>query len=68
MIRIIAGLAIFALGLWAIVSWWCFIWVIIRGLIAILFILGGLTLIRLGIRDRGRKPQKQNRKYYVSLY
>ena len=68
MLKIIAGLVILTMGLWAVVSWWWFIWDIIRGLIAILFILGGLTLIRLGIKNRGRKPQKQNRKHYVSLY
>jgi len=54
--KIIAGLVIFAMGLWAMVSWWWFIWDIIRALIAILLVLGGLTLIGLGAKNSGRKP------------
>jgi len=54
--KIIAGLVVLAIGLWAIVSWWWFIWDIIRGLIAVLFVLAGLTLIGLGLKNTGRKP------------
>jgi len=54
--KIIAGLIILAVGLWAVVSWWWFIWDIIRGLIAILFVLGGLTLLGLGAKNSSRKP------------
>ena len=54
--KIIAGLVLLAIGLWAIVSWWWFIWDIIKGLIAILFVLGGLTLLGLGAKNSSRKP------------
>jgi len=54
--KIIAGLVLLAIGLWAIVSWWWFIWDIIRGLIAILFVLSGLTLLGLGAKNSSRKP------------
>jgi len=53
--KVIAGLIILAIGLWAVVSWWWFIWDIIRGLIAILFVLGGLTLLGLGAKNSSRK-------------
>ena len=54
--NIIAGLVVLAIGLWAIVSWWWFIWDIIRGVIAVLFVLAGLTLIGLGMKNTGKKP------------
>lgn len=54
--KIIAGLVVLAIGLWAIVSWWWFIWDIIRGVIAVLFVLAGLTLIGLGMKNTGKKP------------
>jgi len=54
--KIIAGLVLLAIGLWAIVSWWWFIWDIIKGLIAIFFVLGGLTLLGLGAKNSSRKP------------
>jgi len=54
--KIIAGLVVLAMGLWAIVSWWWFIWDIIRGVIAVLFVLAGLTLIGLGLKNTGKKP------------
>ncbi|HUW23502.1 MAG TPA: hypothetical protein VMW39_05680 [bacterium] len=54
--KIITGLVVLAIGLWAIVSWWWFIWDIIRGVIAVLFVLAGLTLIGLGLKNTGKKP------------
>ena len=54
--KIITGLVVLAIGLWAIVSWWWFIWDIIRGVIAVLFVLAGLTLIGLGMKNTGKKP------------
>ena len=54
--KIIAGLVLLAIGLWAIVSWWWFIWDIIKGLIVILFLLAGLTLLGLGAKNSSRKP------------
>ena len=68
MTKIIAGLVLLTIGLWAIVSWWSFVWYIIRGLATILLILGGLTLIGSGINDTGRKSKKQNRIYPFSFY
>ena len=54
--KIIAGLVVLAIGLWAIVSWWWFIWDIIRAVIAVLFVLARLTLIGLGLKNSGKKP------------
>lgn len=56
--KIIAGLVVLAIGLWAVVSWWWFIWDIARGLIAILLIFGGLTLVGLGVKNNNRKPRE----------
>ena len=56
--KIITGLVIFAIGLWAVVSWWWFIWDIVRGLLAIFLIFGGLTMIGLGFKVNGKKPQE----------
>lgn len=49
--KMITGLIMLAIGLWAVVSWWWFLWDIIRGLIAILLVFGGLILIGLGVRN-----------------
>ncbi|NIM03678.1 hypothetical protein GTN66_05980 [bacterium] len=54
--KIIAGLVILAIGLWAVASWWWFLWDIIRAVIAILFVLSGVTLIGLGLKNSGKKP------------
>jgi len=53
--KIIAGLVVLAIGLWAVVSWWWFIVDIVRGLIAILLVLAGLTLIGLGMKNSSKK-------------
>jgi len=58
--KIIAGLVVLAIGLWAVVSWWWFIVDIVRGLIAILLVLAGLTLIGLGMKNSSKKsPQEE---------
>ncbi len=49
--KIIAGLVILAIGIWAIASWWWFIIDIIKGVIAILLVFSGLTLVSLGIKN-----------------
>jgi hypothetical protein len=49
--KIIAGLVILAIGIWATASWWWFIIDIIKGVIAIFFVLGGLTLVSLGVKN-----------------
>lgn len=54
--KIIAGLVVLAIGFWAVASWWWFIWDIIRAVIAILFVLAGLTLIGLGVKNSNKKP------------
>jgi len=56
--RIIAGLVVLAIGLWSVVSWWWFIWDIIKGLVAILFVFVGLTLIGLGLKNSRRTPEE----------
>jgi len=48
--KIIAGLIILAVGMWAAVTWWWFLLDILKGLAAIILVLGGLTLIALGIK------------------
>lgn len=49
--KIIAGLVVLAVGLWATVTWWWFVWDILKGLIAIILVIAGLTLIGLGARS-----------------
>lgn len=51
MSKLIIGLVVFAVGLWAVVSWWWFVLDIIKGLVAIFFLLAGLSLIGLGVKD-----------------
>jgi len=48
--KIIAGLIILAVGMWAAVTWWWFLLDILKGLAAIILVLGGFTLIALGIK------------------
>jgi hypothetical protein len=58
MSKLIIGLVIFAVGLWAAVSWWWFVLDIIKGLVAIFLLLAGLSLIGLGVKDTATtKPQ-----------
>ncbi|MDH5662061.1 MAG: YdgA family protein [Elusimicrobiota bacterium] len=54
--KIIAGLVVLAIGLWAVASWWWFLWDIIRGVMAILFVFSGVTLIGLGLKNSSKKP------------
>ena len=52
--KIIAGLVILAIGIWAAVSWWWFLLDIIKGLLVILLMFGGLTLICLGLKNTAK--------------
>ena len=49
--KIIVGLVILAIGMWAAVTWWWFLLDILKGLAAIILVLGGLTLIALGLKS-----------------
>lgn len=49
--KIIIGVVISAVGLWATVSWWWFVVDVIKALFAILLLLIGLTLIGMGLRS-----------------
>ena len=49
--KIIVGLVILAIGMWAAVTWWWFLLDILKGLVAIILVLGGLTLIALGLKN-----------------
>lgn len=53
--KIIGGLILLALGLWASVSWWWFLWDILKGLAAILLLLSGLALIGVGVKNTSQK-------------
>ena len=57
--KIIAGLVILAIGLWATVTWWWFVWDILRGLISVLLVIAGLTLIGLGARNTAAKTTEE---------
>lgn len=58
--KVIIGLVIFAVGLWALVSWWWFVMDVIKALFAIILILSGLTLVGLGVRNKS--PQTHETK------
>ncbi len=49
--KVIAGLIVTAIGLWAMVSWWWFVTDVIKGLTAISLVLIGLIVIGLGVKD-----------------
>lgn len=50
--KIIAGLIVTAIGIWAMVSWWWFVTDVIKGLTAISLVFIGLIVIGLGLKDR----------------
>jgi len=49
--KVIAGLIVTAIGIWAMVSWWWFVTDVIKGLTAISLVLIGLIVIGLGLKD-----------------
>ena len=49
--KVIAGLIVTAIGIWAMVSWWWFVTDVIKGLTAISLVLVGLIVIGLGLKD-----------------
>ncbi len=49
--KIIAGLIVTAIGIWAMVSWWWFVMDVVKGLTAISIVLAGLIVIGLGLKD-----------------
>ncbi len=49
--KVIAGLIVTAIGIWAVVSWWWFVMDVIKGLTAISLVLTGLIVIGLGLKD-----------------
>ncbi len=49
--KVIAGLIVTAIGIWAMVSWWWFVTDVIKGLTAISLVLIGLIVIGLGVKD-----------------
>lgn len=59
--RLIAGLIIFVIGLWATYSWWWFISDIIKGLFAIGMLVVGLILIGMGIRNFSAETAEMGR-------
>ena len=48
--KVIAGLIVTAIGIWAMVSWWWFVTDVIKGLTAISLVLIGLIVIGLGVK------------------
>ncbi len=53
--KVIAGLIVTAIGIWAMVSWWWFVTDVIKGLTAISLVLIGLIVIGLGLKDGAGK-------------
>ena len=49
--KVIAGLVVTAIGIWAMVSWWWFVMDVVKGLTAIFIVIAGLTVVGLGVKD-----------------
>jgi hypothetical protein len=54
--KIAAGLVLLALALWGAVSWWWFLFDVLKGLVVVLLFLAGLLLVGLGVRGVGGAP------------
>ncbi len=54
--KIIAGLVLTALGIWAGVAWWWFLCDILKGLAVIILFIAGLLLIGCGVRGSCQAP------------
>ena len=52
--KIAVGLVLLALALWGAVSWWWFLWDVIKGLAVVLLFMSGLLMIGLGVRGAAR--------------
>lgn len=55
--KIVIGLVLLGIGIWAVSSWWWFIFDVIKGLVAILLVLAGLALIGIGVKNNGNKTE-----------
>ena len=59
--KIVAGLVLTAIGLWGMISWWWFVCDVIKGLAVIIFIICGLILIGLGLKNGYFKSTKETK-------
>lgn len=53
MLHVIAGVVMLILGLLGVVSWWADFGAVLRGLIPLLLLIGGLTAMASGLSRRG---------------
>ena len=51
MLHIIAGLVLLVLGVFGVISWWAEFGFVLRGLMPILLVIGGLVAIGSGLSD-----------------
>lgn len=66
--KVTVGLVFLALGVWGSISWWWFIWDIIKGVAVLILLIAGLLLIGLGVKNIGEpvpaparsRPRKDN--------
>ena len=65
--KVAIGLVFLVLGIWGLVSWWWFLWDVLKGVSVIAFIAAGLLLVGMGVKDVGavpgtaEKPRKKQR-------
>lgn len=55
--KVAIGLVFLVLGIWGMVSWWWFLWDVIKGVAVIAFLVSGLLLVGLGVKDVGAAPE-----------
>ena len=64
--KVAVGLVALALGIWGMVSWWWFLWDVLKGVAVIGLVVSGLLLVGLGLKDVGapaaEKPYKKPRR------
>ncbi|MCB4756632.1 MAG: hypothetical protein LHV69_06320 [Elusimicrobia bacterium] len=58
--KVATGLVLLAVSLWGAVSWWWFLWDVIKGLMVVVLFLAGLALIGLGLRHMGQPQPAKN--------
>ncbi|TET32574.1 MAG: hypothetical protein E3J72_19450 [Planctomycetota bacterium] len=60
MIHLIAGIVTVVLGVWGIIAWWHDFGEVLRGLIPLLLVLGGLAAVGAGFQKTLRETENEN--------
>lgn len=64
--KVAMGLVFLVFGIWGMVSWWWFLWDVLKGVSIIALIVSGLLLVGMGVKDVGapeaRKPSEKPRR------